>query len=222
MKFAIYNQKAEKTGDIDLNDAVFNLPWNSDLVYQVVLAMKSNLRTPVAHTKGRGEVAGGGRKPWRQKGLGRARHGSIRSPIWVGGGIAHGPTKDKDFSRKINAKMKKKAFYTVLSQKIRDNEVLFLDKINFGMPKTKEAGEIISSISKIAGFEKLKTKKTSKAIFALDKKEENISRSFRNLPGIEIVEAANLNILNVLNHKYLIIANPDGALSKWKPVGAAK
>ena len=216
MESKLYNQKAEEAGKIDLPETVFNLPWNSDLVHQVVTAMQANIRSPWAHTKTRGEVSGGGKKPWRQKGLGKARHGSIRSPIWVGGGIAHGPRKDKDYSVKINAKAKKKAFYTVLSQKLRDNEILFLDKMDFSQPKTKEAVEVVNSLSKIGGFEKMKTKKKNKAILALDKKEPNVSKSFRNIPGMEIYQARNLNILDILNFKYLLIANPKEAISGWK------
>jgi len=216
MESKLYNQKAEEAGKIDLPESVFNLPWNSDLVHQVVVAMTANRRTPLAHTKTRGEVSGGGKKPWRQKGLGKARHGSIRSPIWVGGGVAHGPRKDKDYSVKINAKAKKKAFFTVLSQKLRDNEILFLDKMDFSKPKTKEAIEIIDSLSKIGGFEKIKNKKKNKAILALEKKEPNVSKSFRNIPGMEIYQARNLNILDILNFKYLLIANPKEAISGWK------
>jgi len=216
MESKLYNQKAEEAGKIDLPETVFNLPWNSDLVHQVVTAMQANIRSPWAHTKTRGEVSGGGKKPWRQKGLGKARHGSIRSPIWVGGGIAHGPRKDKDYSVKINAKAKKKAFYTVLSQKLRDNEILFLDKMDFSQPKTKEAVEVVNSLSKIGGFEKMKNKKKNKAILALDKKEPNVSKSFRNIPGMEIYQARNLNILDILNFKYLLIANPKEAISGWK------
>ena len=216
MESKLYNQKAEEAGKIDLPETVFNLPWNSDLVHQVVTAMQANIRSPWAHTKTRGEVSGGGKKPWRQKGLGKARHGSIRSPIWVGGGIAHGPRKDKDYSVKINVKAKKKAFYTVLSQKLRDNEILFLDKMDFSQPKTKEAVEVVSSLSKIGGFEKMKNKKKNKAILALDKKEPNVSKSFRNIPGMEIYQARNLNILDILNFKYLVIANPKEAISGWK------
>ena len=216
METNVYNQKGEKVSEIKLADTVFNLPWNSDLVHQVVVAMTANKRTTVAHTKGRGEVSGGGRKPWRQKGLGKARHGSIRSPIWVGGGVAHGPRKDKDYSVKINVKAKKKAFFTVLSQKLRDNEILFLDKMDLSKPKTKEAVEIVGSLSKIGGFEKLKTKKTNKAILALDKKEPNVSKSFRNIPGMEIYQARNLNILDILKYKYLVIANPKEAIVGWK------
>lgn len=216
MKAIIYNQRGERTTDINLPENVFNLPWNSDLVHQVVVAMQANLRSPWAHTKTRGEVSGGGKKPWRQKGLGKARHGSIRSPIWVGGGIAHGPRKDKDYSKKINAKAKKKAFFTVLSQKMRDNEILFLDKMDFSKPKTKEAVEVVNSFSKISGFEKIKTKKKNKAILALDKKEPNVSKSFRNIPGVEIYQARNLNLLDILNYKYLVIANPKEAIAGWK------
>lgn len=216
MESKLYNQKAEESGKISLPESVFNLPWNSDLVHQVSVAMTANKRVSIAHTKTRGEVSGGGRKPWRQKGLGKARHGSTRSPIWVGGGVAHGPRNDKDYSVKINAKAKKKAFYTVLSQKLRDNEILFLDKMEFSKPKTKEAVGIIDSISKIGGFEKMKTKKKNKAILALDKKAPNVSKSFRNIPGVEISEARNLNILDVLNVKYLIIANPQEAIAGWK------
>ena len=197
MESKLYNQKAEEAGKIDLPETVFNLPWNSDLVHQVVTAMQANIRSPWAHTKTRGEVSGGGKKPWRQKGLGKARHGSIRSPIWVGGGIAHGPRKDKDYSVKINVKAKKKAFYTVLSQKLRDNEILFLDKMDFSQPKTKEAVEVVNSLSKIGGFEKMKNKKKNKAILALAKKEPNVSKSFRNIPGMEIYQARNLNILDI-------------------------
>lgn len=216
MEVKLYNQKAEEAGKIDLPESVFGLSWNSDLVHQTAVAMSANKRTTIAHTKTRGEVSGGGKKPWRQKGLGKARHGSTRSPIWVGGGIAHGPRKDKDYSVKINAKAKKKAFYTILSQKLRDNEILFVDKMEFSKPKTKDAVGIINSFSKISGFEKLKTKKKNKAILALDKKEASVSKSFRNIPGMEISEARNLNILDILNVKYLIIANPKEAIAGWK------
>src|SRR3989338_5603717 len=122
METEVYNQEGQMAGKIELPDSVFGLPWNDDLVHQVIVSMQSNKRTPVAHTKNRGEVSGTGRKPWRQKGTGRARHGSRRSPIWIGGGVAHGPRNDRNFTKKINVKMMKKAFYTILSQKYRDDE----------------------------------------------------------------------------------------------------
>lgn len=216
MEVKIYNQEAGEAGKINLSEKVFGLPWNDDLVHQAVVSMQSNQRTPVAHTKGRGEVRGGGRKPWRQKGLGRARHGSIRSPIWKGGGVSHGPTNEKNYSKKINVKMKKKAFYTILSQKLRGGEILFLDKMSLSRPKTREAVGVVSSLSKIKGFEKMALKKKNKVIMALDKKNPEITRGFRNIPGTLISEARNLNILDILNYKYLVIANPKESLANWK------
>ncbi len=208
MKIDIYNQKGEKTETIELSKEIFGLPWNDDLVHQVAVSMQANKRMPIAHAKGRGEVSGGGRKPWRQKGTGRARHGSIRSPIWRGGGVTHGPTKEKIYAKKINKKMKKKAFLSVLSKKLKDNEILFLDKIIVTEPKTKESSQIISTISKIKGFEKLAIKKKNRAIIALVQKDDSISRSFRNLFGIKISEAGNLNVLDLLKYRFLVIAEP--------------
>lgn len=214
MESKIYNQKGEETGKIKLSDAIFGLPWNDDLVHQVIVSMQANKRVVVAHAKGRGEVSGGGKKPWRQKGTGRARHGSTRSPIWVGGGVTHGPTKEKVYSKKINKKMKKKAFYTILSQKLKDNEILFLDKIELNQPKTKQANEILKSISKISGFEKLAGKKKNKAILAIPQKDALLTRGFKNIPGMQTAEARNLNPLDILTYKYLIISTPKEALDK--------
>lgn len=208
----IYNQKAEAVGKFALPESIFALPWNPDLVHQVIVSMQANKRVLVAHTKGRGEVAGGGRKPWRQKGTGRARHGSIRSPIWRGGGITHGPTKEKIYSKKINKKMGKKAFYTALSQKLRDKEILFLDKIILTQPKTKEANIIIKNLSGIKNFEKLSSKKKNRAILALPKKDADIERGFRNIPGLHVTRFSNLNALVLANYKYLIITEPKKAL----------
>src|SRR5581483_4020780 len=114
MKAPIYTQEGKEAGSIELADSMFGLAWNADLVKQVVDSMLSSARKPYAHTKGRGEVSGGGKKPWKQKGTGRARHGSIRSPIWKGGGVAHGPLNTKNFDRKVNKKMKAKALLTIL------------------------------------------------------------------------------------------------------------
>lgn len=216
METKIYNQKAEEVGKISLPENVFSLPWNSDLVHQVMVSQQANKRAPIAHTKGRGEVAGGGRKPWRQKGTGRARHGSIRSPIWRGGGITHGPTKEKIYSKKINKKMGKKAFYTALSQKLRDHEILFLDKIILTQSKTKEANVILNNVSKIKGFEKLAGKRKNRAILALPKKDSDIERGFRNIPGMQISRFSDLNALNLANYKYLIITEPKEALAAWE------
>lgn len=204
MEVKLYNQKGEEAGKVKLSEKVFGLDWNDDLIHQVVVSMQANKRTPIAHAKTRAEVSGGGAKPWRQKGTGRARHGSKRSPIWVGGGVTHGPLKEKNYNKKINKKMKKKAFFVALSQKARDGEVLVLDGLSVSAPKTKEANEIVSNLSKLKGFEKLKTKKTNRAAVLVEKKQDDLKRAFYNLPGIILGESRNLNVLDVLTYKYLI------------------
>ncbi len=137
MKADVINLKNEKVGEIDLPEEVFGEKWRPILVKQVLDAQISNRRKPLAHAKNRAEVSGGGRKPWRQKGTGRARHGSIRSPIWIGGGKAHGPTKDKNYEKKINKKQRKVATLSVLSKKFKDGEIKFFDSLNIESPKTK-------------------------------------------------------------------------------------
>lgn len=209
MEASIYNQKGEESGKITLPEAVFGLPKNDDLVHQVVVSMQSNLRTPVAHTKGRGDVRGGGKKPWQQKGTGRARHGSIRSPLWRGGGVTHGPIKDKNYGKKINKKMKVKALYTILSQKIRDNEILFVDNFTFTKPKTEEAVSAMKSFSKIKEFKNILSKKNNAAYLALGKRDLNIGKSFANLNNVKVDDVKNLNPMDVMNYKYLIIEQPE-------------
>ena len=137
MEAKVYDTNAKETSTISLPESLFGLPWNSDLVHQVATSLTSSKRKAIAHTKNRAEVRGGGKKPWQQKGTGRARHGSNRSPIWVGGGITHGPRNEKNFDRKVSKKMKAKAFYTILSRKFKDGEILFVDSISFSEPKTK-------------------------------------------------------------------------------------
>ena len=127
MQANIYNQKGKDAGSIALPERVFAAKWRADLVHQVVEGMRSNKRAGTADTKGRGEVRGGGRKPWKQKGTGRARHGSSRSPIWVGGGVTHGPLAEKNYKRKISKKMRAQALFSVLSKKMKDGEIIFVD-----------------------------------------------------------------------------------------------
>ena len=127
MKTKVYDHKGKEARSIDLPDTLFGLDWNADLVHQVVVGMQSNARTNTAHTKDRSEVSGGGKKPWRQKGTGQARHGSKRSPIWSGGGITFGPRNERNYDKKINTKMRRKALLVALSQKMRDGQVLFVD-----------------------------------------------------------------------------------------------
>ncbi len=212
MEHIIYNQKGQESGKIKLPESVFGVSWNADLVHQVVTSMMSSARHPIAHTKTRGEVSGGGKKPWQQKGTGRARHGSTRSPIWVGGGIAHGPRNDKNFDRKVNKKAKSKALYTILSKKLRDGEILFVESLNFSTPKTKDAKDVIVSFSKIKGFEKFSTKPKNVALIAIDKKATVLTKSLENLGNLSVEELRTINPVSLMNHKYLVIANPKESL----------
>lgn len=212
METIVYNKLGKETGKFVLPENVFGLPKNDDLVHQVVVAMMGNMRQSSAHTKTRGEVAGTGKKPWRQKGTGRARHGSRRSPIWVGGGIAHGPRNDKNYERKINKKMKAKALFTVLSQKFKANQILFVDSIAPAEAKTKEAKKILTSLKSIKGYEKLESKNNG-CFLVLNEKNDSTLKSFRNFNNVEVGLTKDLNPLDVLNYKYLIISNPEVAVS---------
>jgi len=212
MKATIYNQKGTEAGKIKLPDNIFGLPWNEILVHQVITSMMGNKRIPVAHTKTRGEVSGSGIKPWRQKGTGRARHGSRRSPIWVGGGVAHGPRNDKNYSRKINKKMRTKALFTVLSRKFKDGEVIFIDNISLKMPKTKEAKGIIDSLSKVKELSSIGRRKNA-AFIALQEKNENTSKSFNNFSNLKIGQVKNLNVLDILQYKCLVITDPEKSIA---------
>ncbi len=215
MKADIYNQEGNKVGVIDLSEEIFGQKWNSDLVHQVVVSMESNARRGTASVKDRSEVRGGGRKPWRQKGTGRARHGSRRSPIWKGGGVTHGPTEEKVYKKKINKKMRAKALMSVLSQKYRDKEILFVNGFSFNEPKTKEAKKVLESLSSIKGFEDLRTKRRNAAILSLSEDAQrgtNVKKSFRNFGNIEIKETRALSPMSLLSKKYLIIEDPERSL----------
>ncbi|OHA15967.1 MAG: 50S ribosomal protein L4 [Candidatus Taylorbacteria bacterium RIFCSPLOWO2_12_FULL_43_20] len=209
MEEKLYNQEGKEVGKLELPEYVFNLPWNADLVHQVSVSMMANIRMPLAHAKTRGEVRGGGKKPWRQKGTGRARHGSSRSPIWVGGGVTHGPRNDKIYAKKINKKMKSKALYTVLSKKYKNGEIIFVDNINLPMGKTKEALSVIKGLGSIPGYE-LVAKKRSNALCITVPKEELVSgvkRAFSNIGKSQVITLDNLNALHALTYKYLVLSS---------------
>ena len=209
METKIYNQKGVETGIIKLPEKVFGAKWRADLVHQVVESMRSNKRAGTADTKGRGEVRGGGKKPWKQKGTGRARHGSTRSPIWVGGGVTHGPLSEKNYKRKISKKMRAEALFSVLSKKLKDNEIIFVDSLEISEIKTKNALEIMRNLSKGSKIRVLASATKPRVLTTLFTRNEKTEKSFRNLPQLEIVFLKNLNPLDVLNHKYLLIENPN-------------
>jgi len=195
MKVDVYNLEGEKVGMTLLPKEIFEVKVNPDLIHQVVVSQMTNRRSVIAHTKGRGEVRGGGRKPWRQKGTGRARHGSIRSPLWRGGGVTFGPTKERVFKKKINKKIKRKALFMALSAKAKNNLLIILDKLELDRAKTKLMTKIL---------EKLPCDNKS-SLIALPTIDKNIILATRNLPRIETIEARNLNCLDLLSFKYLIM-----------------
>jgi len=208
----IYNQEGKEVGNIDLAPEVFDLKWNADAVHQVVESMRSSARRSTAHTKTRGEVRGGGRKPWRQKGTGRARHGSIRSPIWVGGGVAHGPRSDKNYERKVNRKMKAKVLGMILSKKFKDREIFFLDSLSVNPPKTKEAKEKIVAWTKVPDFGKVAERRRNAFVIGLPTRSVEIARSFRNFGNISVEETRNLNPILLLKYRGLLLVDPKKTL----------
>jgi len=185
---------------VNLPESVFGLKMNPDLVYQVAVTQAANRRRITAHTKDRGEVSGGGKKPWRQKGTGRSRHGSNRSPIWRHGGVVFGPRNDKVYGGKINKKMRRKALAMVLSAKASDGMMVLVDKIEFDVPKTKVMAQMLEAIKKVN-----ENFKTGKVLVALPEFEKNAVLSGRNIPGAEMIEAAKLNTLDLLNAKCLLL-----------------
>jgi large subunit ribosomal protein L4 len=215
MEAKIYSQKGIAAGEISLPEKVFAAKWRADLVHQVVEGMRSNKRAGTADTKDRGEVRGGGRKPWKQKGTGRARHGSTRSPIWVGGGVTHGPLAEKNYKRKISKKMRAQALFSVLSKKLKDNEILFIDTLAPADIKTKTSVGVMENLAKAGNFKNIKVRnnsKTPKILLALSGRNEKTEKSFRNIPTLHIVFLKNLNPLEALSHKYLLIENPAEAV----------
>lgn len=213
METQIYNQKGKSVGKLELPESIFGLPWNGDLVHQVVTAMQANARTPVAHTKDRSEVRGGGRKPWKQKGTGRARHGSNRSPIWSGGGVTHGPRNDKSYEQKINKKMKAKALFTVLSEKLRKGQIIFLEELNLKNIKTKDAVSVIKDLSTLKGFEKMVGGKKPNIYVSVPAKGEVLKKSFANIKTVEVDEVRNMNPVDLLAFRYIIISQPKESIA---------
>jgi len=208
METTIYTIEGKANGSVALPDAVFGTAWNSDLVHGVVTAMQANARSNSAHTKDRSEVRGGGKKPWKQKGTGRARHGSRRSPIWVGGGIAHGPRNERDYTTKINRKVRAKALATVLSKKYADGEVIALEALTFAEPKTAQAKTIINALAKGSEKVDLATKRKNAALVVVPVRDEMIEKSFQNFGHIVVAQAKDINPVDLLTFKYVIITNP--------------
>ncbi|MBT2575731.1 50S ribosomal protein L4 [Bacillus sp. ISL-51] len=192
-KVALYNQNGSTAGDIELNASVFGIEPNESVVFDAILMQRASLRQGSHKVKNRSEVRGGGRKPWRQKGTGRARQGSIRSPQWRGGGVVFGPTP-RSYSYKLPKKVRRLAIKSVLSSKVNDNNIIVLEDLTLDTVKTKEMAAVLKGLS----VEK-------KALIVTADENEAVSLSARNIPGVTVVQANGINVLDVVNHEKLLI-----------------
>jgi len=199
----LYNQKAEAVGEQVLSDKIFALKLKPELVHQAVITQQANERTVIANTLDRSEVRGGGKKPWKQKGTGRARSGSSRSPIWIGGGVTFGPLKNRNFTKKLNKKMKQAALCMALSDKLASNLLVVLDKIEMTEYKTKNFDAMVSAIETKV-LNKDKNKKRS-VLVVLDEKQAMAFVSGRNLAGVEVLNLNNINIVDLLKYKSVVL-----------------
>lgn len=191
----LYDWQGKEIGQEKLAQAVFGVAINPQVVRDLVIAQQKNARTAIAHTKGRSEVRGGGRKPWQQKGTGRARHGSIRSPLWIGGGVTFGPTSKRNFTVKINKKLKDKVLRMIFTDKVADHKLVLVESYNLPEAKTKL---LERALNKLPG--------KGKSILIITKNaEENIVRAAKNLPRVATIHRGSLNVLDLLKHEYLLI-----------------
>jgi len=193
IKMDYYNQNGEKAGNVELEDKIFKAEVNPAVVHQTVVAYLSNIRRGTASTKTRAEVSGGGKKPWKQKGTGRARHGSNRSPIWKGGGITFGP-KPRSYHKDVNKKVKALALQSVLTEKLNKKEIIFVDNIKFDSPSTKQ---FVSMLKKL--------NIDSKALVVIQSKDRNVEKSAMNLKNARVITIDGLNTYELINNKYVIM-----------------
>lgn len=218
IKVKIYNQAGEIVGEQELSESIFNVKVNIPLLHQAVVAQTANRRQVLAHTKDRSEVRGGGSKPWRQKGTGRARAGSSRSPLWIGGGVIFGPTKDRNFTKKINRKMKQAAIRMALSDRTQEDRLAVIDKIEATEFRTKTIDDWLRRLetkifNRVGAVKTKKDKKSSpknrRSILIInDTMDEKLACSARNLVGVKLINLENINILDLLRFKNLIIPAP--------------
>ncbi|MEB3103447.1 50S ribosomal protein L4 [Ferviditalea candida] len=192
-KVSMYDMNGNQVGELELPEAVFGIEPNAHVLHEAVLMQQASLRRGTHKTKGRSEVSGGGRKPWKQKGTGRARQGSIRAPQWKGGGIVFGPTP-RSYAYKLPKKVRRLAIKSALSSKVKDNEIIVLDQLMMNQPKTKDFANMLKNL-----------KVDRKALVVSAEYDDNLALSARNIPGIKFVAAEGINVLDVMVHDKLII-----------------
>jgi large subunit ribosomal protein L4 len=200
MKVKVYNQQAKEVGTATLPSDIFDVEMNLDLVHQAIVTQEANARVVLANTKGRGEVSGGGKKPWRQKGTGRARHASIRSPLWKGGGKAHGPNKEKIYGKKINKKARQAALRMALSSKVRDKEMFVVDSLHFDTTKTKGIHEMLKHFS-----DTVKEIKHPTFLLISDTNNAPFIHAVQNISFARTIAAKSLNVRDVLRSKFVLL-----------------
>jgi len=201
IKYQVYNQQGEVVGERELDAKVFGVKANADLLHQATVAQMANARQVLAHTKDRSEVAGGGKKPWRQKGTGRARVGSSRSPIWRGGGITFGPTNNRNFSKDINKKMKQKALLMALSDKVASQQLVIVDKWDLASAKTKAFNQMLGNLEK-----KILGDKVKRSWLLINQGQENLVLSARNLKYTKVINLDNINLVDLLSFRNLLLS----------------
>ena len=192
-KVSLYNQAGSQAGDIELNDAVFGIEPNDSVLYEAVIMQRASMRQGTHAVKGRSDVRGGGRKPWRQKGTGRARHGTNRSPIWVGGGVVFGPTP-RSYAYKMPKKQRRLALRSALSSKVQEDAIRVLEGLSFDAPKTKEMKKVLEALSA-----------DKKVLVVTASYEDNVALSARNLPNVKFLTAEGVNVLDLVNAENLIM-----------------
>ena len=192
IKVPLYSQEGEKVGEHTLSPVLFGVKPTEAVLHQVLTSYRANAREPLAHVKTRAEVRGGGKKPWRQKGTGRARHGSIRSPIWKGGGVAHGPRNDINWTQKINVKLARKALAMALTDKVGAGKLVLVQDIAFAPLKTKTAATLLAKLPLT-----LRSNKNTSVLLGLSTTENGARRALRNIPGTAVMKAMDLNAYEV-------------------------
>ena len=213
MKVNVYTIEGKVSKSLEVPESIFGAAWNADLVSQVLYSQASNRRAGTAHTKNRAEVRGSHKKPWNQKGSGRARHGSAQSPLWKGGGVTFGPRNEKSYKKTIPKGMKVAALFSLLSAKVKAGKVIFVDTLPELSGKTKEANEKMKGLTTIEGFKTLCYKKSNNVYLSTKKGEDVTKRAFRNLPYVTLHNMEDLNPLDLANTRYLVIANPEETIS---------
>lgn len=192
-KLTLVNQEGSQVGDIELSDQVFGIEPNNHVIYDAVIAQQASERQGTHATKNRSQVRGGGRKPWRQKGTGRARQGSIRSPQWVGGGVVFGPTP-RSYSYKLPKKVRRLALKSAYSTKVKEENIIVVDTLSLEKPKTKEMVAILDNL-----------KADEKVLIVTNDYDETVTRSARNIPGVTVKKATDVRVLDIVKHEKLVL-----------------